>query len=201
MEQLLSIKSVPIKVELKINSAKLEYSGGSADLELTRDKGGLTIRSTPIKLNIDTFLARNSMFPTPMESIKQYAQKGINAAYNATANLAREGQLLVNAKLGEDALSQIISQRLDMPKGDFVMDFIPKVGPEITFSEPDLTIEYQMDKLNFDWKISKGNFEFIPGNVELIVTQRPDLIIEYIGDPIYVPPSADPNYEPIDVRA
>ena len=38
--------------------------------------------------------------------------------------------------------------------------------------------------------------EFIPGNVELIVRDRPRVEIEYIGGPIYVPPSANPNYEP-----
>ena len=59
---------------------------------------------------------------------------------------------------------------------------------------------FRSDKLNFDLKIANGNFEFIPGNIEMSITQHPDIMIEYIGGPIYVPPSADPNYEPIDVR-
>ena len=60
---------------------------------------------------------------------------------------------------------------------------------------------FEMDKLNFDWRQSKGNFEFIPGNIEISVKQRPDVIIKYIGGPIYVPPSSDPDYEPVDVHA
>jgi len=27
------------------------------------------------------------------------------------------------------------------------------------------------------------------------------VIIKYIGGPLYVPPSADPNYKPVDVNA
>ena len=41
---------------------------------------------------------------------------------------------------------------------------------------------------------------FRSGDIELTVTQRPEVIIKYIGGPIYVPPSSDPNYEPVDVR-
>ena len=49
--------------------------------------------------------------------------------------------------------------------------------------------------------MEQGNFKFIPGDIQLSITQQPDVLIEYIGGPLYVPPSADPNYEPIDVRA
>ena len=64
---------------------------------------------------------------------------------------------------------------------------------------PNMTIQYEMDKLNFDWKINKTGFEFIPGSIEFSITQQPDVLIEYVGDPLYVPPSANPNY--IDVKA
>lgn len=52
----------------------------------------------------------------------------------------------------------------------------------------------EMDKLNFEFKLSNGDFEFILGSIEMNITQYPDVIIEYIGKPIYVPPSADPDY-------
>ena len=72
---------------------------------------------------------------------------------------------------------------------------------DISYEAPDLTINYEMDKLNFDLKVANGNFEFIPGNIEMSITQRPEVLIEYVGGPIYVPPSANPDYEPVDVRA
>jgi len=58
-----------------------------------------------------------------------------------------------------------------------------------------------MDKLNFDWRVNQPSFEFTPGDIELSVTQQPDVIIKYVGGPIYVPPSSDPEYQPVDVEA
>lgn len=108
---------------------------------------------------------------------------------------------MLKAKVGEDALTQIFAQRTQAPTGEFQLGFIPSAPVKIDYQAPDLTINYEMDKLNFDLKIANGNFEFIPGNIELSVTQQPDLLIEYVGGPIYVPASADPNFEPLDVRA
>ena len=56
MYPLIEIKTVPIEIEMKVSHAKLEYSRGTADLEISRgDNGGLSIKSRPIRLNIDTF--------------------------------------------------------------------------------------------------------------------------------------------------
>ena len=81
------------------------------------------------------------------------------------------------------------------------LDFIPKADVEMTTEDGDIKIQYEMDKLNFDWKIDKGEFKFTPGDIEISVAQQPDVIIKYLGGPIYVPPSAAPDYQPIDVKA
>ena len=50
--------------------------------------------------------------------------------------------------------------------------------------------------------MERPEFEFIPVSIEFIIEQMPELDIEYLGDPIYFPRSADPNYEPpLDVFA
>ncbi len=201
MEQLLNITSIPIKYELKINNAQLEYTGSNAELEITRSDGNFTIKSRPVRLNLDTYEARNSIRPTLKQSVKATAQKGQEAAYNVSAAYAQEGQLMLKAKIGDDVLGDIFRQRMQLPTGDFQLGFIPTAPANIEYQAPDLTIKYEMDKLNFDMKIEQGNFKFIPGDIQVSITQQPDLLIEYIGGPLYVPPSADPNYEPIDVRA
>lgn len=202
MEQLLKITTVPISIEFKVNNAKLEYQRGTADLEISRNNGGLQIKSRPIRLNMDTFEARDSIRPASTKSlVNRFASEGKQAAYEATATFAKEGKMLLSATLGDDALDQVIKQR-NMINTDYGLDFIPKSDANISWSKPDLTIQYEMDKLNFDWKINKTGFEFIPGDIEFTVTQRPDVLIEYVGDPLYVPPSANPNYTPtIDTEA
>ncbi len=201
MEQLLKITSVPIQYELKVNNARLEYSRSNAQVEISRSDGGFTIRSRPVKLNLDTFEARSSVTPTVKQSVRNAAQKGKEMAYSASAAFAQEGQLMLKAKIGDDVLNEIFRQRTQLPTGDFKLGFIPTAPVDIQYQAPDLTIQYEMDKLNFDLKMEKGNFKFIPGDIQLSITQYPDVLIEYIGGPLYVPPSADPNYEPIDVRA
>lgn len=201
MNQLIRITTVPIQYELKVNNARLEYSRSKAELEISRNEGGLSIKSRPVKLNLDTFEARNSVVPTTARSVAQTAQAGKEAAYSATAQLVQEGKLLLKADIGQDVIGQIMQQRTAPATGEFQLGFTPSAPVDIDYEAADLTINYEMDKLNFDLKVANGNFEFIPGNIEMSITQRPDVVIEYIGGPIYVPPSADPNYEPIDVRA
>lgn len=205
MEQLLEIKTIPIKYELKVQNASLEYQNSTAEVEISRNKGGMKIKSRPIKLHIDTYEARNSVVPTTKTMISQKAQAGKNVASNATANYVKEGQLLLNAKVGQGAevLNQIFAQRTAEPTGDFTLDFLPKAGPNIEWEQPEFHIEYQMDKLNFDTKVQKGDIEFIPGDIELSILQYPGIEIKYVGGPLYVPPSAAAMFEghQIDVEA
>ena len=51
MRQLLEITSVPIEIEMRTSRAQLQYTRGTAELEISRDKGGLSIKSRPIQLD------------------------------------------------------------------------------------------------------------------------------------------------------
>lgn len=205
MEQLLQIRTIPIKYEMKIQNASLQYQNGTAEVEISRNKGGMKIKSRPIKLHIDTYEARNSLSPTTKTSITQSAQSGQRVAYEATANFAKEGQLMLKGKIGEgnETLNQIFAQRAALPTGEFALDFLPKGGADIEWEEPEFSIEYQMDKLNFDTRMEKGDIQFIPGDIELSILQYPEIDIEYIGGPIYVPPSAEERFtgKQVDVQA
>ncbi len=57
-----------------------------------------------------------------------------------------------------------------------------------------MMFEYTPETIEFNWireeKIMKGT----PGSIERIITQYPGINITYLGGPIYVPPSSDPNY-------
>ena len=201
MYPLIEIKSVPIQIEMKLTHARLEYARGTADMQVSRDKGGLHIKSQPIRVNLDTFEARNSVVPTTATSIQQAAQKGRQAVYQATATYAQQGRMMMETKVGEDVMGQIAASAA--PVGQDVnlnIQLLPKVGPEITWQGGEMNIQYEMDKLNFDWRLQKMNFEFTPGDIEFTVKQRPEVIIKYVGGPLYVPPSADPDYEPTDVK-
>lgn len=202
MNQLIEITSVPIEIEMKTSHARLEYTRASADLEISRSQGGLSIKSRPIRLKMDTFEMRNSILPTPAQSVQQTAQKGQQAAYTATATYAQQGELLLKTKVGQELVTQFASTALSKDIDTQVgLDFLPSAAPDIDWDPGELNIRFEMDKLNFDWRLNQGQFEFVPGDIEITVKQQPDVIIKYIGGPIYVPPSSDPSYEPVDVQA
>lgn len=198
---LIEMKSVPIEIEMKVTDAKLEYSRGTVDMQVSRDKGGLSIKSSPIRLNLDTFEARNSIFPTVATQIRNNAAAGTQAAYKATATYAQQGQLLLRAYIGQELMTQFAAdaQTQDL-KTNVGIQFLPSEGANISWDRGELNIRYEMDKLNFDWRTQKGDVQFTPGDIQISVTQQPDVIIKYVGGPLYVPPSADPEYTSVDVQ-
>ena len=201
MEPLIEITTVPIEIQMKVTNARLEYARGTAQMEVSRDKGGLNIRSRPIRVNIDTFEARSSVTPTTPQIIQQQAQQGIQSAYQATSVLAREGRMMMEAKINQDVIPQLAKQENIGEPTNVNIQFLPSAPADITWDGGELSIRYEMDKLNFDWRMNQMSFTFITGDIEFTMTQRPDVIIKYVGGPVYVPPSSDPDYEPVDVQA
>ncbi len=201
MYPLIEIQSVPIEIQMKTTNASLEYARGTAQMEISRSEGGLHIKSRPIQVKIDTFEARNSIVPSTMRSIEQSAQDGNSQVLSATAQLAQEGRRMMEAPAGQNVLQQIAQSSTNTGLPNINVTFLPSTGPEFSFEGGEMNIRYEMDKLNFDWRLNQMDFTFEPGDVEFTVTQQPDVIIKYVGGPLYVPPSADPNHEPIDVKA
>ncbi len=202
MYPLIEIQTVPIEIQMKSTNAKLNYSTkGTAQMEISRDTGGLHIKSRPIQVKIDTFEARNSIVPSTMRSIQQGAQNGQSQILKATAQIAQEGRAMSEAGPGEDVLNQIARSVTNTGLPNINVTFLPDTPPEISFEGGEMNIRYEMDKLNFDWRMQQMDFTFEPADIEFTVTQQPDVIIKYIGGPLYVPPSADPNYVPVDVNA
>ena len=201
MRPLIEIQTIPIEIQMKTTNAHLEYARGTAQMEVSRDRRGLQIRSQPIRVNIDTVEARSSIVPTTAQSIQQGAAQGQRAAYEATAVLAQEGRMMMEAKIDQDVIPQLAQQKTVDQPAQLGIQFLPEVGPDISWTGGEMSIRYEMDKLNFDWRMNQMQFTFVPGDIEFKVTQQPDVVIKYIGGPLYVPPSADPNYEPLDTKA
>lgn len=201
MYPLIEITTVPIEIEMKVTNAKLEYARGTAQMEVTRDQRGLRIQSQPIRVNIDTFEARSSVTPTTPQLIQQQAQLGVQGAYQATAVLAQEGRMMMEAQIHQDVIPQLARQSTMGEPTNVNIDFLPSAAPDISWEGGEMSIRYEMDKLNFDWRMDQMQFTFVPGDIEFTMKQRPDVIIKYVGGPLYVPPSSDPNHEPIDVQA
>lgn len=191
MEHLLRIQTQPIKYELKVNHAQLKWNSQQSLLEMQKTPGGFNMKSQRAQLAIDSSEARNSVTPTTSLALKQSASKGIQSANNYIQKLSKETKMLSKATPAQDILKTIIADRASYPTGEFELAFLPTTGPDIQYQEGQLSMQYQKDRLEFDVRVSNGNLEYIPGSVEVNVIQWPDVAIEYIGKPMYVPPRED----------
>jgi len=186
MYPLLEIKTVPIEIQVRTKNASLEYTRGTAEMEISRSENGVDVKSRPIRLRLDSYEGSGERMP---------ATQDVQASYEATAAYTQHGQLTLDARVG-----QTFTQMAQGEAASGQMAEGQQAAPT-QWDENAVQIRYEMDKLNFDWKIENGEFEFTPGDIEISVEQRPDITIKYTGKPIYVPKSSDPNYRPVDVHA
>lgn len=211
MEQLLSYKHIPIKVEVKVQRAELkpvENSGRTASAPSvkvsSKQGGGLRLQAEPYRVDLSD--ARN--YDTYIPSTG--TENGITLTYEAVAKLADGTQKSGEANGKSHKKPSSVEAALKaLPKSR---------SKAISYNNGTLSINYQMSLPSSSGTsgisgasetssdpveaIQFTEFEFVPGSIEFIITQMPELDIEYLGDPIYFPRSADPNYEPpLDIFA
>ncbi|MBP1925761.1 hypothetical protein J2Z76_001622 [Sedimentibacter acidaminivorans] len=192
MKPLLEIRTIPMSVEYKINKARYEIINTDASVEITHNKSGIKMQMKPIKLKLDT-VETNGLDG-------DFLRNGIKSTYVAKVNYAEESNMMLNINIRDNPIPEILLNKFSSDV-NFNLEFVPTVGSEMSWDPQELSIKYEMDKLNFDWKINRPEINFIPGNIEIIIKEYPRVEINYTGKPIYVPASADPDYKPIDTFA
>ena len=205
MEQLLSIKHIPIKVEVKVQRAefrRVENKGVSAPSVKVSAKqgGGLCLTAEPYRMNLSEL--RNYDSYTPSAG----SENEITLTYEGIAKLVDNGSTS-GTKLSSE--TQMFTAKKASRSIESVLQSLPKSrNSAVSYADGTLSINYSMQNMDNeaysaeDYSLERPEFEFIPGSIEFIIEQMPELDIEYLGDPIYFPRSADPNYEPpLDVFA
>ena len=99
MYPLIEIKSVPIELQFKTTSASLEYTRGTAEMEISRsEQGGVDVKSRPIQVQLDTFEQRGGKFAAANAAVMSSAAN--QAQYQATSAYADQGQIQLSARIG-----------------------------------------------------------------------------------------------------
>ncbi|MCL2634423.1 MAG: DUF6470 family protein [Oscillospiraceae bacterium] len=193
---LLEINTVPIKIEINVTRASLESPGKKLPrMNVRTEKGGFRMEARPAKLNIDTYAARSSMGYgnyNLSDFYKNEANRGIRLSYQGVAKMVENGNALGR---GSSPVEIAVQNERAGYSIQTVMEYIPKTGPDFSYEEGVLHIDYQVDDSMVDWEnLEASRLIFNPGTVEISVAQLPQIEIRYVGEPIYVPPSANPNY-------
>ncbi len=204
MEQLLTIKTTPISLKYDITPASIELSQPKAQAHPTREQGGLEMRSEQIKVQINSYNCRKYYgFKNTRDLTNDYAEKGKIKQQEGVSKIVSEGNQMADALAVENdkIISQLAYQNFSGKTVETVMTFIPGEKPDISWKGGTLDISYKPEKIRANWEIQKNKYKYIPGSFKVTVEQYPSIEITYTGSPIYVPPSADPNYKPIDEKA
>ena len=190
MDQLLSIKHIPIKIKVNVTNAQLkprEADPLEPSVRISKSSDGVRVAAQPYKVDISS-QKLDSYVPTNVQPSK------LTLTYDAVAKMG--GTDGTASAANTTAVSRSSSQSIET-----ILSRLPKTkDSSISYNDGTLSINYSMinnDGSSDIGSISdlKNGFEFIPGDIEFIVSQMPELEIEYLGDPLYFPRSADPNYK------
>jgi hypothetical protein len=199
MKPLLEIHRIPMSIEFKINKAHYEILKSDASAELVNNDGSLEMHMEPVKLNMDTIdINHSARMMSLFNSIDKFTHERIMASYETTSSSSSEGSMMLNIRILNACDPEIALKKFNSDVS-FNMGFN---GTEYESLKPeDISIRYEFDKINNGWETMRSKLKFIPGSIEFIINEYPRLEINYVGSPIFVPPSADPNYKPVDTFA
>lgn len=195
MKQLLSIQSTPIEYQLKIEAPRLEMrQANNPQSNIKQTPSSLQIHTKNIQVRLDTTDMRKSIgLKSAPDLIADAAAYGKQTALEATAEMTRFGDQMGQIQDGVTIAGLIKQKMLEQP--DTMTVFLPSTGSAVSWDPNEMNVKYQSGNLEFDWKINQNILNYIPGKFQMVIKQYPKVQIEYLGDPNYVPPSANPNFE------
>lgn len=192
--QLLRITSIPIQYQIQIERARLEMSTeGNISSKVNHRPAQLRTKSRNIQMRMDsTEMHADLDIKSVGRRIYEAAQQRKQAGQAKTAEYAADARKLEQP--GVD-IKQIVADKLFNQQPSSKLVFIPSVGPAISWQPNDLQIQYDPGELDFDWEVVRNTMDYVPGKFRMSILQYPKVQIEYLGEPAYVPPSANPNYQ------
>lgn len=196
VEQLLQITIVPIKIDMETIPFRMEQKREAPTVNISRKKGGLNIETHPTQLHLDSTAMRESIgIKTWGQLAQDHGQEGLQSCRETAERYSQEGRQLLDGASSGIKPADLARKKL-VKTMNYVMSLIPSKPTDISWTDGSIDMQYQPDELTFDWETNeKVHFEFVPGDVKFTVTQRPEVRVEYVGEPIYFPPSSNPNYK------
>lgn len=195
--QLLRITSMPMKYQLSVERARLEFSAEKPRAQISKSGGTWEMSQQTPQVRVDTFERRSSMgLKSVRGSNQEFAQIGERAATEATGNYVDFGNEIIHIERGASIPDTAFSQYFQRATGGELV-FVPVSPSEISWTEGGVQTNYTPVQLDFNWQGTAGRtpMEFVPGGVSMNIEQYPKVQIEYLGKPIYVPASAAEKFE------
>jgi hypothetical protein len=178
MEPLITIETVPIKVEFVEKDPLSVSAVHNSQFEVKNSSQQQQIQSKPIRIAL-----QDSYEPSQTYNWE-------NSTYTATSMVDEDGNLQLDISMEDGQAKAIRFKQANR-------SIESMASQASTIESASMQISIPINQLATGMPSTDNlNTEFLPPDLELVVTQRPDVIIKYVGGPIYVPRSADPDYVP-----
>ena len=187
MQQLITIETVPISIKYEATqpapAAKELTEGAGSSAE--NDRGPKVSQASPakpIRIRTDSFVHSRSV--------------GVyNLTYTATARYNENGKLKLNVQMNGADGNDLVFRRFGRDIRD-VMSRVLEAEEGSAYDPESMVLDFDLEGLNDKAPGSSNTGRaFTPPDFELEILEMPKVIIKYVGGPIYIPKSADPNYE------
>lgn len=184
MDPVITIETVPISIEY-VERESWHSAARTARLRLTGQDGSVSVRSHPIRLpSIDTFE------PSASGGRRSFS-------YTASARYADDGRLEMSVRLENRTGNEYLFRQSGRDIEN-MMDFLPSsAGGACCIPQDAMRIRFDLNAL----PSRPAEIRFTPPDLVMKVVEQPKVIIKYVGGPIYIPRSADPDYvepEPVN---
>jgi len=190
VKPLLEMKSIPMSIEYKINNARYEIENVNVPVEITQNNNVYELRMESAKLNMDKVEVYHSQaYDNSASDAKNILMQGNSALYEVSSSYADKGNFKLDIKILNNTNSKIAMKRFESDVNFNLKSWTPQ----------DISLKYDFNSINLSINGDNSQLKFIPGNIEFIIKEYPRIEYKYLGEPIYVPESANPNYKPIDI--
>lgn len=182
MEQLITIETVPIKFEYVKKEPLVLTAVHNQNAKSDNEEVSREVQSNPIRI------ALNDSF----EPSTDYQWD--NSTYTATAKVGNDGKLELQVQM-EDGQAKPIHFKHLVRGIDEMAGMMASTETQTSVASPSMVIPIDTSSIGGGMpSVNNANMEVMLPDIELKITQRPQVIIKYVGGPIYFPRSADPNY-------
>ncbi len=195
--QLLNITATPTKYELKIEPARLELSNPDKipEAKLSFSPLELKIDSKNTTVRLDTYQARKSLgYMNIDDTIRANAENSVQQFNRNVRETVEFGQQV--ARIEDDVTIRDVVQQKMLEQPQLYTMFLPSGGVEISWEPNELNVKFTPGDVEMEWDRPQMELTYVPGSIRLEILEFAKVEIEYLGSPIYIPKSADPNYVP-----
>lgn len=190
---LLSIKRIPIDIEVNVQKPELRPLGSTdkntPKISVSHNNDAFRLQAEPLQVDISGLSQRRFDSYSTSSSEKD----GIKLTYKGYAKVNSD-----DGNADSNKVKYPIKSKKAYRSIESILESLPKTKNKsgVSWDNGKLSIDYKLDDDSDFLDMTEPKFEFVPGKIEFIINQMPGLEIEYLGEPIYFPRSADPNYEP-----